>query len=958
MSEIIASTYEIIGRLGAGGGGVVYLANHLRLGKKVVLKADKRSTVTKKELLRREVDILKELNHKYIPRVYDYFVEDGISYTVMDYIDGEALNRVIERERRIPQATVIRWARQLLEALAYLHSPTHGDPPRGYVHGDVKPGNIMLRPDGNICLIDFNIALAIGIESALGRSPGYSSPEHYSSDYRSPAAVNSDSQTYPDDEKTQLQTDSAIKPSTAATGSSSSYTIRYVTVLDARSDIYSVGATLYHLLCGKRPASNVENIEPLSKKEFSPSVVDIIAKAMNPDPNLRYADADEMLAAVNGLWKNDLRVRRQKKCFAAGTAILAVMLAAGGTAAFIGLKQMERIQAAEVLAANSAEALSAGDVKGAIDYAKEALSGEGRLFDLPYTPQAQLALTNALQVYSLADSFQPCYSISLPFAPYRMLKSPDEKKLLVTYPYELAIYDIASGEMVKALAILESALCEVEFIDDNVIVYGGKDGLTAYDMENDTVLWQADPATAIAVSGDSSTVAAVYKKDDVINFYNAVSGKLISSRSLDGKHFNIPENDMYADAMRDIFELNENGSLCAVSLNGGYMGFVSIDNPDDDLILYEQSDNTFFDGCFAGSIFAFSAAGGSGSLFGLIDTEDVNYIGDMPGSSFYSVAEHDGQIFLSENDVLVQFDINTFEDHPAAYTEDNNIIGFDISDNCIIAAMKDGYRIFYSGAGLLQAESCESRPDFVIITDSYAAYAGRDSTDIRVLKLTDHSDMKLFDYDPQIEHSETRLKADRSGAMMFNINGFTLLDAHGNVRLTKEIPQPEQIYDQQYRRNSDGEYLEVTYYSGRVVCYSADSGEIISETEISPPQADSDVIFETKNYRIAAPAENNSTPVVYDKASGERITELKADSNLTYITEVGDYIVAQYRSNDRNSDAFGVIMNEDCEPLAEIPCLCDISGDMLVCDYPSGNVKLVPVYELSELKSMAENYGN
>ena len=98
MSEIIDSTYEIIGKLGSGGGGVVYLANHLRLDKLVVLKADKRNTNTCSELLRREVTVLKELKHMYIPQVYDYFIEDGISYTVMDYVEGESLDKLQKRE--------------------------------------------------------------------------------------------------------------------------------------------------------------------------------------------------------------------------------------------------------------------------------------------------------------------------------------------------------------------------------------------------------------------------------------------------------------------------------------------------------------------------------------------------------------------------------------------------------------------------------------------------------------------------------------------------------------------------------------------------------------------------------------------------------------------------------------------------------------------------------------------
>ena len=89
MPEIIASTYEIIQRIGSGGGGVVYLANHLRLNKQVVLKADKRKITTRPELLRREVDVLKDLSHPYIPQVYDFFAEGDIVYTVMDFVDGE-----------------------------------------------------------------------------------------------------------------------------------------------------------------------------------------------------------------------------------------------------------------------------------------------------------------------------------------------------------------------------------------------------------------------------------------------------------------------------------------------------------------------------------------------------------------------------------------------------------------------------------------------------------------------------------------------------------------------------------------------------------------------------------------------------------------------------------------------------------------------------------------------------
>ena len=86
LGQIIAGVYQIEQRIGSGGGGIVYLGTHLRLNKRVVLKADKRSLNTKPEILRREVDMLKGLSHTYIPQVYDFIQEDGIVYTVMDYI--------------------------------------------------------------------------------------------------------------------------------------------------------------------------------------------------------------------------------------------------------------------------------------------------------------------------------------------------------------------------------------------------------------------------------------------------------------------------------------------------------------------------------------------------------------------------------------------------------------------------------------------------------------------------------------------------------------------------------------------------------------------------------------------------------------------------------------------------------------------------------------------------------
>ncbi len=172
---VLGDTYEIIGEIGSGGGGIVYQARHLRLQADVVVKKIK-DEVCGKLQIRQEADILKGLKHPNLPRVYDFIETENAVYTVMDFIHGENLDEAVKRHGRFSQKQVKKWAEQLGEALKYLHSQK---PP--IVHSDIKPANIMLTQDGDVCLIDFNISLAMGgtMESAVGISAGFSPPEQY-----------------------------------------------------------------------------------------------------------------------------------------------------------------------------------------------------------------------------------------------------------------------------------------------------------------------------------------------------------------------------------------------------------------------------------------------------------------------------------------------------------------------------------------------------------------------------------------------------------------------------------------------------------------------------------------------------------------------------------------------------------------------------------------------------------
>ncbi len=172
---VISNTYEIIEEIGSGGGGTVYKGYHKRLEKYIVIKKihDEVQDILNS---RAEADILKNLRHEYLPQVFDFLEIDGNIYTVMDYIPGKSFQQLLNEGKTFSQKEVLKWARQLSEALNYLHSQ---NPP--IIHGDIKPANIMLTPKGDICLIDFNISSVFGNgdNQPVGFSEGYSPPEQY-----------------------------------------------------------------------------------------------------------------------------------------------------------------------------------------------------------------------------------------------------------------------------------------------------------------------------------------------------------------------------------------------------------------------------------------------------------------------------------------------------------------------------------------------------------------------------------------------------------------------------------------------------------------------------------------------------------------------------------------------------------------------------------------------------------
>lgn len=249
---VIDGKYEILKEIGKGGMSIVYLAMDKRLNKQWAVKEIRKKGSGKNDeivinSLLAEANMMKKLDHPALPRIVD-IIDNGITiYVVMDYIEGESLDKILKAYGAQSEEVVIGWAKQLCDALGYLHMQK---PP--IIYRDMKPANIMLKPEGNVKIIDFGIAREykeqkLADTTVLG-TKGYAPPEQYSG-----------------------QT-------------------------DARSDIFALGMTMHHLLTGVDPRSGEAYASVRQwKPELSEGIEIIIDRCVEPAVENRYQSCSDLL---------------------------------------------------------------------------------------------------------------------------------------------------------------------------------------------------------------------------------------------------------------------------------------------------------------------------------------------------------------------------------------------------------------------------------------------------------------------------------------------------------------------------------------------------------------------------------------------------------------------------------------------------------------------------------------
>ena len=303
VGSLIDGKYKILNKVGQGGMSVVYLAMNERANKQWAVKEVRKDGVLDFESVKQglvaETDILKKLSHPHLPSIIDVIDTEDSFIIIMDYVQGNSLDKALKEFGAQPQDDVIEWAKQLCDVLGYLHTREPA-----IIYRDMKPANVMLKPDGSISLIDFGTARehkASKVEdtTCLG-TRGYAAPEQYGG---------------------MGQT-------------------------DARTDIYCLGATIYHLVTGMNPSQPPYEIRPITEIDptLSTGLEKIILKCTQNNPADRYQSCAELMYDLEH-YKDfeDQHIKAQKnklKLFVA-SVVMTVVFASVSAFAFFSAEKVK-----------------------------------------------------------------------------------------------------------------------------------------------------------------------------------------------------------------------------------------------------------------------------------------------------------------------------------------------------------------------------------------------------------------------------------------------------------------------------------------------------------------------------------------------------------------------------------------------------------------------------------------
>lgn len=403
--RLLGDKYLLDRVIGSGGMSTVYLAIDQKLhikwaAKEIVIRKD--TEIYDKKSIRAEIMLLRRAQHRNLPRIVDAFCDKNAVIVIMDYIEGISLKELLKKQQKLPAKEVLRIAFELVDTLNYLH---HLDPP--IIYGDMKPSNVIIKPDGKVQLIDFGstIERTLSNEKCITYgTKGYCAPEQY--------------QGY----------------------------------VDERSDVYSLGITLYQCLTGERPEKSfLRGIGAWGK---------VIKKCIEKNPDQRLQD---MMMLQQEL--NNLKVNKKKKVIVFGTGFLLILIASTifyGSEIYKERDRMNQMEYQRLLEESDGKFLAGNIVEASLGY--EMLITE-------YNPTNKLAYQKLIRLYQRKHEFYELIQKMEEYEDRGLLESEKTPEIF----YELGIlcfYDLKdyykanaffekSGEAYQAEAYYYQSICEI-----------------------------------------------------------------------------------------------------------------------------------------------------------------------------------------------------------------------------------------------------------------------------------------------------------------------------------------------------------------------------------------------------------------------------------------------------------------------------------------------------------------
>ena len=564
--------------------------------------------------------------------------------------------------------------------------------------------------------------------------------------------------------------------------------------------------------------------------------------------------------------------------------------------------------------------------------------------------------------------------------------------------------DFDGGREALSLPVPGTGLAKACFLDEDRIIYTSTEGLCIYDLKKDSSIGLFSDQTereegpfVIAVSGDGSRIAAVRDRDRKACLFDSADGRLLKTVSFGERCLKMPYRSVLGDPGDSLLVLNADGTALAAGFADGSVSLFDLEtdreyrtkndtaaewpadlqneeHPSSD----ESSREIHFEGGFCGDLFAWTARENGQTICACARVSTGETVDHF-------VSEEPVLLYVDENGILIargqqicRWDPEQSEDpdilDPGAdrrledtsfeeigQTEDP-VLSLAADEGLIAAGTEGGrlcfFKVLRKGNLTEYKEEVSRNTPFdctlLAISGDTGMGADRDSASLIILKKRGQGQADLLAYDPGYAHIEARISADKRTAMLFSTSGFEILSLEtGALVCDEDLPGRETMYDEQFRRSGDRSWLEVTWYDGKVRSYSAADGQLLLEETKEKPDGTLCEEFLTDRYKITSlpgrPLE------ITERGTGQPVGTLEADANLAYVSQAGDHMIAEY-FDMKDGARFGLLLNEDLELLARLPCLCDLPDQDLVFDCPEGILRRTKIYSLKELMEMAEEF--